>query len=127
MDERGRAMARGRLEARLDLVLHRNYSAAANRRLAKALRRERDAMFAFLLCPGLDAADNRAGQAIRLTVVKRKVWGGNRTEKGAHAQSVLASILQTCRQQCRPATAFLEQLLHLPKPQALELIFPTTC
>lgn len=120
-------MARGRLEARLDLVLHRNYSAAANRRLAKALRRERDAMFAFLLCPGLDAADNRAGQAIRLTVVKRKVWGGNRTEKGAHAQSVLASILQTCRQQCRPATAFIEQLLHLPKPQALELILPTTC
>src|SRR5271166_5695982 len=29
--------------------------------------------------------------------------GGNRTEKGAHTQSVLVSILQTCRQQLRPA------------------------
>lgn len=79
-------------------------------------------MFTFLYCPGLDATNYRAEQAIRPMVVARKVWGGNRTERGAHAQSVLVSILQTCRQQLRPATAFLEQLLHLPKPQALELI-----
>jgi transposase len=58
-------------------------------------------------------------------VITRKVWGGNRTDKGAHTQSVLVSILQTFRQQLRPATAFLEQLLHLPKPQALELIQTT--
>ena len=83
-------------------------------------------MFTFLSCPGLDAADNRAQQAIRPMVVTHKVWGGNRTAQGAHTQSVLGSILQTCRQQLRPATAFLQQLLHLPKPQALELIPPTT-
>lgn len=54
-----------------------------------------------------------------------KVWGGNRTAKGAHTQSVLVSILQTCRQQLRPATAFLQQLFLLPKPKALDLS-PTT-
>jgi transposase len=82
-------------------------------------------MFPFLYCPGLDATNYRAEQAIRPIVVTRKVWGGNRTEQGAHTQSVLVCILQTCRQQLRPATAFLEQLLHLSKPQALELIPPT--
>jgi transposase len=120
--KQGLAIARGRLEARLDRVLNRNYRAPANQRLANHLRRERDAMFTFLYCPGLDATNYRAEQAIRPMVVTRKVWGGNRTEKGAHTQSVLVSILQTCRQQLRPATAFLQQLLHLPKPQTLELI-----
>ena len=123
--ERGLAIARGRLETRLDCVLNRNYRAPANQRLANHLLRERNAMFTFLSCPGLDATNYRAEQAIRPMVVARKIWGGNRTEKGAHTQGVLVSILQTCRQQCRPATAFLQQLLHLPKPKALELI-PTT-
>ena len=123
--EQGLAIARGKLEARLDRTLSRNYRSPANRRLANHLQRERDAMFTFLYCPGLDATNYRAEQAIRPLVVTRKVWGGNRTERGAHSQSVLVSILQTCRQQLRPATAFLQQLVHLPKPQALELT-PTT-
>ena len=120
--EQGLAIARGKLEARLDSTLSRNYRSPANRRLANHLRREQDAMFTFLYCPGLDATNYRAEQAIRPMVVTRKVWGGNRTEKGAHTQGVLVSILQTCRQQLLPATAFLQRLLHLPKPQALELI-----
>jgi transposase len=55
-------------------------------------------------------------------VVTRKLWGRNRTENGAHTQSILVSILQTCRQQLRPATEFLDQLLLIPKPKALEII-----
>ena len=120
------AIARGQLEARLDRTLNRNYRSPTNQRLANHLRRERDAMFTFLYCPGLDATNYRAEQAIRPMVVTRKVWGGNRTEQGANTQSVLVSILQTCRQQFRPATAFLQQLLYLSKPKALELIPPST-
>ena len=56
------------------------------------LRRERDAMFTFLYCPGLDATNYRAEQAIRPMVVTRKFWGGNRTEQGAHTQSVLVRV-----------------------------------
>jgi transposase len=117
----GLAIARGQLEARLDRTLNRSYRSPTNQRLANHLRRERDAMFPFLYCPGLDATNYRAEQAIRPMVVTRKVWGGNRTEQGAHTQSVLVSILQTCRQQLRPATAFLERLLHQRTPHALEL------
>ncbi len=83
---------------------------------------ERQALFIFLICPGLEAANYRAEQAIRPMVVARKVWGGNRTARGAHTQSVLVTILQTCRRQLRSATAFLQQLLCLPQPKSLDLI-----
>ena len=122
--EQGLAIARGRLEARLDRELERSYHSPQNRRLANHLRRERDAMFPFLYCPGLEATNYRAEQAIRPMVVTRKVWGGNRTAQGAHTQSVLVSILQTCRRQLRPASALLEQLLHSPMPQVLDLTLP---
>jgi hypothetical protein len=36
--------------------------------------RERDARFTFLNCPGLEATNWQAEQAIRPTVVARKVW-----------------------------------------------------
>jgi hypothetical protein len=36
-------------------------------------------------------------------VVARKVWGRNRTPRGAQTQSILLSFLQTCRQQLQPA------------------------
>jgi transposase len=124
ISEPGLAVARGRLEARLDRELERSYRSPQNQRLANHLRREREAMFTFLYCPGLEATNYRAEQAIRPMVVTRKVWGGNRTEQGAHTQSVLVSILQTCRQQLRPATPFLERLLHLPKPRVLDLTPP---
>jgi transposase len=121
------SISRGKLEARLDRTLSRNYRSPANRRLANHLQRERGAMFTFLYCPGLDATNYRAEQTIRPMVVTRKVWGGNRTERSAQAQSVLVSIPQTCRQQLRSATQILQQLLHLPKPQAMELIPTAPC
>src|SRR5271166_5679639 len=124
ISERGLAIARGQLEARLDRTLDRSYRSPTNRRFANHLRREREAMFTFLYCPGLEATNYRAEQAIRPMVVTRKVWGGNRTENGAHTQSVLVSILQTCRQQRRTATGFLERLLHLRIPQAFDLTPP---
>jgi transposase len=85
----GLAVACGPLEARMDRVLQRHYRTAANQRLANHLIRERDAMFTFLYCPGLEATNYRAEQAIRPMMVTRKVWGGNRTPRGAHTQSVV--------------------------------------
>jgi len=126
MDERGLALARGRLEARLDRTLNRNYRSAAKRPSANHLCRQRNAIFTFLSCPGREASYYRAQQAIPPMLVTGKVGGGNRTAHGAHAQSVLLSILRTCRQPCRSAAAFIQQLLHLPKPQALQLITPST-
>lgn len=121
ISERGVAVARGRLETRLDRMLERRLRSPQNRRLANHLLREREALFTFLSCPGLEATNWRAEQAIRPMVVTRKVWGGNRTIRGARTQSVLVSILQSCRQQLRPVSPFLQRLVCSPEPKALTL------
>jgi transposase len=122
---RGLAAVRGRLEAEMDRLLQANYRRPENRRLANHLRREQDALFSFLHCPGLDATNWRAQQAIRPMVVTRKVWGGNRTPAGARTQAILVSILQTCRQQGRRGTQVLQQLLCSPQSKILDLAAPT--
>jgi transposase len=125
ISDHGVAVARGRLEARLDRSLQHGYRARRNRRLAKHLLRERDALFTFLNCPGLEATNWRAEQAIRPMVVTRKVWGGNRTARGAQTQSILVSFLQTCRQQLQPASSLLQSLLCSSQPKVLDLAAPT--
>jgi len=120
----GLAVARGQLETRLDRVLQRRTRSPANRRLRNHRVRERDAVFTFLYCPGLEATNWRAEQAIRPMVVTRKVWGGNRTASGAHAQSILLSLLETCRQHQRPVLPVLERLLCSPRPRVFNLTTP---
>jgi hypothetical protein len=107
------------MEARLDRSLQRRYRSQRNRLLANHLLREREALFTFLSCPGLEATNRRAEQAIRPMFVTRKVWGGNRTTQGAHTQSVLVSILQTCRQQSRSVSSLLQKLICSPQPEVL--------
>jgi transposase len=121
ISDRGVAVARGRLEAKLDRSLQRSYRSPRNRRLANHLLRERDALFTFLNCPGLEATHWRAEQAIRPMVVARKVWGGNRTARGAQTQSILVSFLQTCRQQLQPGSSLLQSLLGSSQPKVLDL------
>ena len=60
-------------------------------------------MFTFFHCPGLDATNHKAEQAVRWMVIARKVWGGNRTWAGAQTQQILVSIMRTCWQQDRDA------------------------
>ena len=115
--------ATGRLEARLDRLLARSYRDPANRRLANHLRHERPYLFTFLYCPGLvDATNNLAERVMRLLVVIRKNWGGNRTQQGARAQAVLTSILLTARQQDKNVFELLTELLRSPQPKLLDIL-----
>jgi len=85
---------------------------AANERLAEHLWNHRDQLFTFLRHEGVDATNYRAEQAIRPAVVNRKVWGGNRTEAGAAAQSILMSVLATARKIDREALDYVSQVLR---------------
>jgi hypothetical protein len=115
----------GHLEAELDRLLARPYRDSANRRLAKHLNRERPYLFTFLYCPGLDATNNAAERALRPLVVARKNWGGNRTERGAHTQAVLSSILASARQQGKNSLdVLIELLLTEDKTKILALVSP---
>jgi hypothetical protein len=116
--------ATGRLEAKLDRLLARSYQDSANRRLAKHLRHERPYLFTYLYCPGLDATNNVAERAIRALIGARKNWGGNRTERGARAQAVLTSILQTAKQQGKNPFDVVVELLCGRDPQQILALVP---
>ncbi|HEX2713539.1 MAG TPA: IS66 family transposase, partial [Candidatus Acidoferrales bacterium] len=117
--------ATGRLEAQLDRLLLRPYRDSANRRLKNHLWRERPYLFTFLYCPGLDATNNAAERALRPLVVARKNWGGNRTQKGARAQAVLTSILETARQQGKnPLEVLIALLVGNDQVKILDLVPP---
>ena len=96
-------------------------SHADNERLAKHLAKHRNQLFTFLVIPGIDATNYRAEQAMRPAAVNRKVWGGNRTAAGAAAQSILMTVLATCRQQLRDTLPFLAHTL-CGRPPRLALL-----
>lgn len=114
--------ATGRLETKLDRLLARRQPDGANQRLAKHLRHERPYLFTFLYCPGLEATNNVAERVMRILVMIRKNWGGNRTEKGARTQAVLTSILCTAKQQDKDLFPLIVDLLRSAEPKLLDLI-----
>jgi transposase len=122
VSEHGLRVAIGRLEAELDRRLESRCRNPVNRRRRRHLEHERPWLFTFLYCPGLDATNHAAERAIRGMVIARKVWGGNRTWKGARTQQVLVSVLRTCRQQGKDAFVRLAGLLHAPQAVTLDLV-----
>lgn len=102
LTEHGVAVRRGRLRAELKRLVTPVKSHAANQRFARFLRGHADQLFTFLRPEFLgvvEATNWRAEQAIRPAVVNRKVWGGNRTDRGAVAQATLSTVLVTLAQQ----------------------------
>lgn len=120
--EAGLVIATGRLEAKLDRLLVWRHAEAENRKLAQHLEKERAHIFTFLRCPGLAATNHEAERALRGLVIARKVWGGNRTSRGARTQSVLMSVLRTCRQQQHAALPHLIHLQQMRQPGTLALV-----
>jgi transposase len=122
VSERGRNIATGKLQAKLDRMLETRRRNPANRRLARHLDHERPWLFTFLHCPGLEATNNAAERAIRGMVIARKVWGGNRTWEGARTQQILVSVLRTCGQQGKDAFPRCVTLLRAPRAVILDIV-----
>ena len=122
ISEHGLRTATGRLDAKLDRLLEPAHPDPANQRLANHLRHEQPFLFSFLYCPGLDATNHAAEQAIRGMVIARKVWGGNRTWEGARTQQILVSVLRTCWQQGKDAFARCVKLMRAPRTVILDLV-----
>ena len=107
------------LQARMTTLVRPLKTNAANERLAAHLQRHMSQLFTFLRHPDIDATNYRAEQAIRPAVVNRKVWGGNRTEAGAAAQSILMTVLFTAARQGRDAIEFVSQVLRASSPSSV--------
>lgn len=119
VSDHGLASASGRLEAELDRLLGQRYRSPENQRLANHLDHEFEHLFTYLKCPGLEATNWRGEQAIRPAVVTRKVWGGNRTDNGAHVQEILTSVLRTGRQRGTDMLPALAGILRSAEPHIL--------
>jgi len=116
LDAPGRAAAVIDIGERIDLLAERPHPHDANRRLVKHIVHERHALFTFLTLDGVDATNFRGEQGVRPAVVNRKVWGGNRTDRGAETQGRLMTFLRTAHQQGGDAIAMLVELARAPVP-----------
>ena len=113
----GFAVARGRIEARMNRLLSWRPTWSPNRKFLRHLRNERPHLFTFLYRPEIEATNWPAEQAIRPAVITRKVCGGgNRTDRGVYAQQILASIIRTCVQQGRDALEIFVRAFHARRP-----------
>ncbi len=113
-DDRSYAEAAAAIEVRLDALLVEHISDADDdaARMARHLTKHRAALLPFLYHDGIEPTNNSAEQALRPTVITRKVGGCNRTVEGAHAHAVLASLGATCRSRGIPVLDFLVQILR---------------
>ncbi|MGH9153868.1 MAG: IS66 family transposase [Acidimicrobiales bacterium] len=102
------------LAERIELLAEAVHPYDANRKLVAHLSNEADALFAFLRHYGTDATNWRAEQAIRPAVVNRKVWGGNRTRRGADTQGRIMSVLRTATQQGIDGVDWLTRFARAP-------------
>lgn len=127
MSAHGVDVARDHLFNQLCLVLDQPGTIPDVQRFARHLMVELPAIFSFLVDPDLDATNWRAEQALRPAVITRKVCGGgNRSQRGADTQQVLASVLRTAHQRQFDTTDVLTALLRAPTPIVSPHLYPTS-
>jgi transposase len=98
-EEEEKHHAHTRFQRRLSRIALERYEDRDCQRLGKRLHKYREDMFRFVVVEGLDPNNNAAERGIRPNVVKRKISGGNRSNKGAVAHAVNMSIIETCKRQ----------------------------
>lgn len=113
------------LSRQIESLTSRPRANAEHERFAKHLWKQQTCLFTFLEFAGVDATNYKAEQALRPAVVNRKVWGGNRTDAGAKAQSILMSVLRTATQRGVDAVAFLSDTLKATMGHQPQLVFDT--
>lgn len=114
------------LEMDLDVLIapQRRFTDADNARMAKRLRKQRNHVLRFLYHDEIDPTNNLAERMLRPAVIMRKTCRCNKTERGAKAHKVLASVFVTCRQQQRDIASYVTSLLQgrapslVPSPSA---------
>lgn len=77
------------------------------------LWKQRDHLFTFLERPEVPATNNLAERQLRPAVIARKISCGNKTQKGAQAWAVLASLAATCQQTGRSVIDFISRRVLL--------------
>jgi transposase len=77
---------------------HRDHPHEKTKRLAREFLNDWTAIWQVLSYPDLPITNNAAEQALRHWVIARKISHGTRTAEGSRAYTLLASVIDTCRQ-----------------------------
>jgi len=118
ISDHGLAVARGRLEKRLDKLLAYKGTQKDNRRFSNHLAKHRREILTFLYHADIEATNWPAEQAMRPAVRNRKLFGGNRAWSGAGAQEVLGSFFATCGKNAIESLTTLSHIICRPMPTA---------
>jgi len=77
---------------------HRQHSHQKTQQLAREFLNDWDAIWTVLEHPQLPITNNEAERALRHWVISRKISSGTRNPQGSRAFTLLASVIDTCRQ-----------------------------
>jgi transposase len=86
-----------KIEADCDVLLATPVAGAEASRLWVRFREHREQLFVFLYDPAVPPTNNASEQALRHSVVHRKVTGGFRSDWGADAHAIVTTVLDTAR------------------------------
>jgi transposase len=90
---------------------HRDHPHAKTRSLARELLYDWDAIWTVLTHPALPITNNEAERALRHWVIARKISHGTRTHQGSRTYTLLASVIDTCRQRDILPWPYIAQVL----------------
>lgn len=114
------------IERRCDSLLATPVAGAEASRLWVRFREHRDSLFVFLYDAAVPPTNNASEQALRHSVVHRKVTGGFRSDWGAEAHALVTTVLDTARKRGDDLLTTLHSALGTPAalPPDLPLLSP---
>ncbi len=115
-----------KIEADCDALLASSVEGAEASRLWVRFREHRAHLFVFLDDPAVPPTNNTAEQALRNSVVHRKVTGGFRSDWGADAHAIVSTVLDTARKRGEDLLTTLHTALGAPAaiPPGLPVLSP---
>jgi transposase len=116
-----------KIEADCDALLAIPVAGADASRLWVRFREHREQLFVFLYDPTVPPTNNASEQALRNSVVHRKVTGGFRSDWGADAHAIVTTVLDTARKREEDLLTTLHIALGQPTaiPLGLPILSPT--
>jgi transposase len=112
-------LAVAQLEADCETLLSQALLTPEACRLQRRYLKHRHSLFVFLYHPNVPFDNNASERALRNSVIHRKVSGGFRSEQGAQAHAIVASVTDTARKQNQDILAALQKHIGQPAPTSL--------
>lgn len=109
-------LAVAQIEADCDRLLGETLTGTEALRLQRRYLKHRSSLFVFLHQPNVPFDNNAAERALRNSVIHRKVSGGFRSQSGADAHAIVASIADTARKRQQDVFSVLQSLIGQPTP-----------